>query len=83
MSVARIGDQKIVHSVDPGGAADKAGIRIGDEIVGLEGRPTADYDMHSLRWLLASTPGSEINLSMKRGERQFATRIILDSRIRK
>jgi PDZ domain/Aspartyl protease len=82
MSVACIGDRKIVHAVDPGGAADRAGIKVGDEIVELEGHSTTDYDMHSLRWLLASTPGREILLAVKRGDHQFATRVVLDSRIR-
>jgi tRNA A-37 threonylcarbamoyl transferase component Bud32 len=37
------GEGRIVESIDPGSSAERAGLRAGDVILTLEGRPIADY----------------------------------------
>jgi Do/DeqQ family serine protease len=58
-------DGALVSDVTPGGAADKAGIKRGDVILGYQGRPV--IDTNSFRNEIASTkPGSTVTLSVMR-----------------
>ena len=55
----------LVSGVTPGGAADKAGIKRGDVILGYQGRPV--IDTNSFRNEIAATkPGTTINLQVLR-----------------
>ena len=61
----------VVYQVQSGSGADRAGLRRGDIIAGLNGTPVTDPN--SFRNAIAGTaPGSEITLTVKRngGEQQ-------------
>ena len=67
----------VVYQVQPGSAADRAGIRRGDVITTLNG--TAVNDQNSFRNLIAGTaPGSEVTLTVKRDGREQQVRATLD-----
>lgn len=67
----------MVYQVQPGSAADRAGLRRGDIITALNG--TAVNDPNSFRNIIAGTaPGSEVTLTVKRDGREQQVRATLD-----
>jgi Do/DeqQ family serine protease len=63
----------VVYQVQPGSAADKAGLRKGDVITALNGTPV--NDPNSFRNLIAgSPPGTEVTLNIKRGGKEQQVR---------
>ena len=67
----------VVYQVQPGSAADRAGLRRGDIITALNG--TAVNDQNSFRNVIAGTaPGSEVTLTVKRDGREQQVRATLD-----
>ena len=66
----------VVYQVQPGSAADRAGLRRGDVITALNG--TAVTDPNSFRNQIASTaPGSEITLTVRRNGQDQQVRATL------
>jgi Do/DeqQ family serine protease len=66
----------VVYQVQPGSAADRAGLRRGDIITALNG--TAVNDPNSFRNIIAGTaPGSEVTLTVKRDGREQQVRATL------
>ena len=67
----------MVYQVQPGSAADRAGLRRGDIITALNG--TAVNDQNSFRNMIAGTaPGSEVTLAVKRDGKEQQVRATLD-----
>jgi len=67
----------VVYQVQPGSAAERAGLRRGDIITALNG--TAVNDQNSFRNLIArAAPGSEVTLTVKRDGREQQVRATLD-----
>jgi len=67
----------VVYQVQPGSAADRAGLRRGDIITALNG--TAVNDQNSFRNTIAgAAPGSEVTLTVKRDGREQQVRATLD-----
>lgn len=67
----------IISSVQPGGPAERAGIRRGDVVVAFNGTPITDSN--SLRNLVARTqPGTEVSLTLLRDNRERQVRVTLD-----
>lgn len=59
----------LINQVDPGGPADRAGLKSGDVILSLNGAPI--NDVNALRNQVASTsPGTDVNLTILRNESQ-------------
>jgi Do/DeqQ family serine protease len=72
----REGPGVVVYQVQPGGAADRAGLRPGDVITQLNG--TAVNDPNTFRNQIAATPpGSEVTLTIKRDGREQQVRATL------
>lgn len=66
----------VVYEVQPGSAADRAGLRKGDVITALNG--TSINDPNSFRNLIAaSPPGSEVTLTINRGGSEQQVRATL------
>jgi Do/DeqQ family serine protease len=66
----------LVNSVQPGGPAERAGLRRGDVVVGLNDAPVADGN--ALRNHVASTPpGEEVTLTISRDGREQQVRVTL------
>ena len=66
----------VVYQVQPGGGADRAGLRVGDVITALNGE--AINEPNTFRNKIASTPpGSEITLTVRRDGREQQVRATL------
>lgn len=58
----------VVHEVPPGLAADKAGLREGDEILLVDGMDVRRMDAKALHRALSGEVGSSVRLTVVRGE---------------
>lgn len=59
-----------VVAVAPGGPAATSGLRPGDVLISLQGRPV--YSVQRLAWLVAATPGEELSVELLRGGERVA-----------
>ncbi|HYI62774.1 MAG TPA: M50 family metallopeptidase [Acidimicrobiales bacterium] len=64
-------DQWRVEGVEQGTPAFAAGLRDGDDVVALDGRPTPTFE--SLREVVYDRPGDEVALTVERDGRTFET----------
>ena len=66
----------LINSVTPGGPADKAGVKMGDVILKLNGKDVSDPN--ELRNTIAGTaPGTEVTLTLSRDGKQQDVRVKL------
>jgi putative serine protease PepD len=66
----------VAQAVAPGGPAAKAGLRAGDEIETIDGRPLRGVD-DLIALVSAHEPGQTITLGIRRGSRQLTLRVAL------
>ncbi|HWC40643.1 MAG TPA: PDZ domain-containing protein, partial [Actinomycetota bacterium] len=59
-------DGALVQEVVPGSPADKAGLRAGDLVVGIDGQSVADYGELGVR-IRGHKPGDKVTLKVVRG----------------
>lgn len=73
------GPGALIDTVTPDGPAARAGLRAGDVILALGGRPVADADelVVAIRDRL---PGEEVRVEARRGTRTFEATVVLGSR---
>jgi S1-C subfamily serine protease len=65
-----------IGTVSPGGAADKAGVKVGDVIAEIDGQPVADWGV--LQSLIKSArPGQKVALKILRGDEQLTLDAVL------
>ena len=62
-----------VGAVEPGSPADRAGIKKGDRIVAVSGRPVAEWEELSKR--IKESQGSPLNLSIRRDSQDVAVTV--------
>jgi len=55
-----------IRTIEPGSAADQAGIRAGDVIVAVDGKPVEDFDGLTSR-LAGRGPGERVRVTVERG----------------
>ena len=72
-----------LSGVQPGSAADKAGLRVGDVILAVEGEPVGSFEALTKR-LAAHGPGATVRLDVQRGgggatAERFACTVRLDA----
>ena len=63
-----------VQEVVAGGPADRAGIKVGDVILAVNGRSASNLD--EVVSIISSHPGEEIELTIKRGEEEMILKVI-------
>lgn len=63
-----------IVQVAPNSPAEAAGLRPGDEIISIEGKPVKDFE--ALRQVIYSNLGSEISLTLLRKGREIKVRVI-------
>ncbi len=56
----------VVSEIRKGSPADLVGIKVGDEIVSVNGKVTHDYELHEIIGLFASKAGRKISLKINR-----------------
>jgi len=79
-SVTRIyGNGVIVSQVEPGGPADKAGIKAGDIITSLDGRTIKDGD-DMVNEIASRRPGSSVRLGFKRDDKTLDATVTIGDR---
>jgi predicted metalloprotease with PDZ domain len=59
----------VVASVEPGSNAEKAGLKVGDEVLRWN---NADVPRHPERWATQQKPGDVLHLRIRRGEKEQA-----------
>ncbi|MDW7693613.1 S41 family peptidase [Flammeovirgaceae bacterium SG7u.111] len=64
--IGRKGDKIKIIMPNEGFAADKAGIKIGDELLEVDGINVSEFSINEISKLLKGQAGSEINLKIKR-----------------
>ena len=69
----------LVTAVKPGGAADLAGLRIGDTVVGVNGRPLGG-EWTLLQGLLERQAGDQLMVAVQRGDLTIGLPITLAAR---
>ncbi|PYE48366.1 PDZ domain-containing protein [Deinococcus yavapaiensis KR-236] len=65
--IRRRSDSVFVTDVMPGKPAEKAGLKVGDEIVEVDGRSLKGLNNRTVRERLQGTPGSQFTVSVRRG----------------
>jgi predicted aspartyl protease len=73
----RVRDQLVAQVVDVGSPAYEAGVREGDILVDLNGKPAGDYDMPDVRDLMHAGEGKEMTLTFRHGDSQQTVKFIL------
>lgn len=68
LHLLRISDKTVVHSVDEGSPAHKAGIRANDVILKVNNKDANEYEMGELRRVLRSGDKQKIMMTIKRGD---------------
>jgi serine protease Do len=65
-------------AVDEDGPAAKAGLKVGDLVVKVDGREVPVYASF-LRWLAEAEPGETLNLEVRRGDKQLSLEVKLEA----
>jgi len=71
-------DGFVVKSVMPGGPADRAGLKVGDVITAVNGKPAAGLALSDLRRMLShEAPGTRVMVTLKRGKSVHTATFVL------
>jgi hypothetical protein len=80
---ARRGGVVTAEDVLPGSPAERAGLRSGDEVLAVEGRPIAEWDLPELQARLDDgPPGDRVTVRVRRGGSERTVRIRLSEVVR-
>lgn len=60
-------------------SSDKAGLKIGDQIVSVNGLSVKDLDLNQLNGYLNLKPGKKVLVSVKRNNEMFSTKMVLEN----
>jgi regulator of sigma E protease len=69
--------QPIVDGLSPGGAAELAGLQVGDRIVSLDGRKVDDFG--DIRAIIAPRPGQRLDVTVERSGQEQTYHVVLGS----
>jgi len=73
LRLAMVYDKTVVHSVEVGSPAEKAGLKAGDVIIKVGPKPASQYDIWVLRQDLMVMDGSKVSVTFERaGQRKEA-----------
>lgn len=75
-------DSLRLGTITPGGAAERAGLRVDDHLLAVEGEPVAARSLSDWRELFRDTaPGTPLLLSVRRGGESLQIRVVLSELI--
>lgn len=66
-----------MKSVLAGGPASQAGLKAGDVITAVDGKPAAGIGLANFRAMLHDTPGTHLRLTVKRGASAYIITMVL------
>lgn len=69
----------LVRGVLPGGPADRAGVRLGDVLVEIEGRPVSD-PATVLNLVAALAPGQPAKMKLRRRDKELEATVTIGRR---
>ncbi len=81
VSLVRSEGRTVVYAVYEGQPAAKAGIKVGDVLLKLQGRDTSTHAMWEIRDLLRSGDGKEITVTIQRGDQVMDVAVVLERQI--
>jgi len=67
-------DPPIVGAIDPGSPAEKAGLRSGDRVLSIDGKPTASWDEAQYEIVLRPEKALELRIERDGAERRLSVR---------
>jgi hypothetical protein len=76
LQLESVGETVRVFAVADGSPAALAGIRVGDELVAIDGRSVSDLDVVTIARKLEGAPGSTLSLGLRRGLREWTCRLV-------
>lgn len=65
-----------IAAIAPGGPAERAGLRIGDRVLAIDGAGLASLDLPAAAGLLEGPPETEVELRIQRAGRRHAVRLL-------
>jgi C-terminal processing protease CtpA/Prc len=77
LHIIRDEGKTLVHTVDPGSPAAKAGILAGDEIIKVNVKPAESFKLGQIRRMFASSPGNRVQLQTRRNGRDWDHELVL------
>jgi len=81
VSLTRPEGRTVVSAVYKGEPAAKAGIKVADVLLKLQGRDASTYQMWEIRDLLRSGPGKEITVTIQRGDEIKDVVVVLERQL--
>jgi predicted aspartyl protease len=67
----------VIYAVDVGSPAEAAGLKAGDQIVSINGKPSSEMKMEEIRNLFEERDGKQVETTVKREGKDFSTRVTL------
>jgi len=71
-----MGEEVRIFAVAEGSPAARAGLRAGDELVGIDGESVSGFDVVSVALRLEGAPGTTLSLKLRRGLREWTCQLV-------
>ncbi|MGB3088309.1 MAG: S41 family peptidase [Phycisphaerae bacterium] len=76
-TVARRNGRVVIEHVFKGGAAERAGLEAGDEVLSVTGEPVADLTLDEISARLRGKAGTKVTLSVRSGDQDEPREVVL------
>jgi len=76
LQLESVDEQVRIFAVAEGSPAARAGIRVGDELVAIDGESVSNLDVVTVARKLEGTPGTMLSLRLRRGQREWTCRVV-------
>jgi hypothetical protein len=78
LSILWIDGEPVIEEVRADGPGDRAGVKLRDVLVRVDGRPAAEFDPFALRQVLTSVGGRKVPLTVRRGTHELDVDVVLE-----
>jgi len=76
LQLESVGEEVRIFAVAKGSPAARAGIRVGDQLVEIDGESVSDLDVVAVARRLEGAPGTTLLLGLRRGQREWICRLV-------